>query len=99
MNELFTNDRAKELWDYVLQLQEGVEKRWLGAAIKLAGLRAEFTVEDIRYTAGDDIETNREGPLMAEAKRLGIIKPVRYTKSERPEAKGRRIPVYTKGWA
>ena len=98
MDDLFNDDDlVPRIESYITRLPEGNEKRWLSAAYLLSGCREEFTVEDIRFLAGD-VPTNAEGPIMLEAKRLRIIKPLRYVKSTRAEAKGRRIPVYTKGW-
>jgi hypothetical protein len=88
-----------ELEKAVEHMLNGYAKTVCRCVLKVAAAREEFTSEDVRpFCEPPHGQENVFSSAMLEAKRMGIIKVLRYENAVRKEAKGRVIPVYTRGF-
>jgi hypothetical protein len=97
---LFEGDsRQADIERLVERLWPSLTKEVCLAALKLASGMEEFTSEDVRaWVKVPRGMENSFSSAMLEARRLKIIKVVRYRNASRREAKGRALPVYTRGF-
>ena len=84
--------------DRVLENEpEGWHRTALEAISDLAKNGKKFTVDDVMARIERPEHHNSIGAVMLKAHRSGLIHKVGDTKSRRPEARARVIPVYTGG--
>jgi hypothetical protein len=97
---LFEEDsRREDIERLVGKFLPSLTKEVCQVALRLACAMEEFTSEDVRaWVKVPRGMENSFSSAMAEARRLKIIKVVRYRNATRQEAKGRVLPVYTKGF-
>jgi hypothetical protein len=91
--------RQADIERLIGRLLPSLTKEVCQAALKLACAVEEFTAEDVRaWVKVPRGMENSFSSAMLEARRLKIIKVIRYRNASRREAKGRALPVYTRGF-